>query len=59
MALTITIDDPVLAEDLRVLAAATKETPDSFVAHMLKIAIDVAAEQGAKREEKRAKRKGS
>jgi hypothetical protein len=55
MKLTITIDDPSLAEDLRVLAEATKETTDHFVARILKIAIDAAAERGRRQIAKEAK----
>ena len=56
--MTITIADPVLAKDLRVLAEITKESTDAFVSRVLKIAIDAAVEKGRRMIAKEAKRKG-
>ena len=55
----ITITDPKLAEDLRVLSEVTKETAEHFVNRVLQIAIDAAVERGKrtlKREAKADKR---
>lgn len=54
--LTITIG-PKLAEDLRVLSEATKESPEAFVNRVLQIAIDAAIERGKRQLAKEAKAK--
>ena len=53
----ITITDPKLAEDLRVLAEATKESVEAFVNRILQIAIDAAVERGKRQLAKGAKAK--
>ena len=53
----ITITDPKLAEDLRVLSEVTKETAEHFVNRVLQIAIDAAVERGKRQLAKGAKAK--
>ena len=53
----IKITDPKLAEDLRALAEATKETAEHFVNRVLQIAIDAAVERGKRQLAKGAKAK--